>query len=230
MKPSIFITFDGFLYYTMELIHLNRLKPQFLEDDQVKGSEIWGQDACFAKGERIQVVAPSGSGKTSLIHFIYNLRADYTGSLEFDGRSQHLATPEEKSVTRRQHLSIIFQELRLFPEHTTLENIKIKNILEPYHAEEKIKEMAAALGVSSKLTQLAKTCSFGEQQRIAIIRALQQPFDFILMDEPFSHLDEVNRHKGMELIEAEAAARGAGIILADLKAIEYFNADRVLHL
>ena len=68
------------------------------------------------------------------------------------------------------------------------------------------------------------------QQRIAIIRSLQQPFDFLLLDEPFSHLDESNRKKAMELMEEEADVRKASIILADLKAIEYFNADKTLHL
>ena len=66
--------------------------------------------------------------------------------------------------------------------------------------------------------------------RIAIIRSLQQPFDFILLDEPFSHLDEHNRHLAMALIEAEAKKRNAAIILADLKQIDYFNADSILFL
>ena len=90
--------------------------------------------------------------------------------------------------------------------------------------------MAATLGISNKLNNQVKTCSYGEQQRIAIIRALQQPFEFLLMDEPFSHLDENNRKIATALIEEEAAKRNAGIILADLKRVEYFKADRILHL
>ena len=90
--------------------------------------------------------------------------------------------------------------------------------------------MAKRLGIESKLGKLCSTCSYGEQQRIAIIRALQQPFNFLLLDEPFSHLDEANRKKAMELIEEETTLRKASIILADLKAIEYFKADRTFHL
>ena len=90
--------------------------------------------------------------------------------------------------------------------------------------------MASRLGISNKLNNQVKTCSYGEQQRIAIIRALQQPFEFLLMDEPFSHLDENNRKIATALIEEEAAKRNAGIILADLKRVEYFKADRILHL
>jgi putative ABC transport system ATP-binding protein len=90
--------------------------------------------------------------------------------------------------------------------------------------------MAKRLGIKNKLHKLCKTCSYGEQQRIAIIRSLQQPFNFLLLDEPFSHLDESNREKAMELMEEEAGLRNAAIILADLKAIEYFKASRTLHL
>ena len=90
--------------------------------------------------------------------------------------------------------------------------------------------MAKRLGIESKLNKLCKTCSYGEQQRIAIIRSLQQPFDFLLLDEPFSHLDETNRKLAMELIEEECAARKASIILADLKQVEYFHADKIIQL
>ena len=76
----------------------------------------------------------------------------------------------------------------------------------------------------------AGTCSYGEQQRIAIIRALQQPFNFIILDEPFSHLDEENSKKALALIEQEADKRGAGIILADLQHNPFFNADSTLLL
>lgn len=90
--------------------------------------------------------------------------------------------------------------------------------------------MAKRLGIESKLKKLCSTCSYGEQQRIAIIRALQQPFDFLLLDEPFSHLDENNRQKAMELMQEEATERKAAIILTDLKKIDYFQAERVLYL
>ena len=90
--------------------------------------------------------------------------------------------------------------------------------------------MASRLGIQNKLQQLCGTCSYGEQQRIAIIRALQQPFQYLLLDEPFSNLDEVNRQKAMELIQEEATARKASIILADLKKIDYFNAGSILNL
>jgi len=211
-------------------IKLNKVSPVFLEEEKIARSAIWNNEVVFSEKENVQIVAPSGSGKTSLIHFLYGLRKDYTGSISYDNNNIIDFDAENFAVYRQQHISIIFQDLRLFPEQTVLENLEIKRLLNPFHKESRIAAMAARLGIANKLNKLCKTCSYGEQQRIAIIRSLQQPFNFLLLDEPFSHLDENNRKIAMALIEEEAAARNAGIILADLKPIEYFTAGKTLHL
>jgi putative ABC transport system ATP-binding protein len=120
--------------------------------------------------------------------------------------------------------------LRLLPEQTVYQNLYIKHQLNPFHPVEKIKEMMARLGIGSKLNARCKTCSYGEQQRVAIIRALLQPFRFLLLDEPFSHLDANNSKKAMELILEEAESRGAAIIFADLERVDYFPFTRMYHL
>ncbi|MFT3910385.1 MAG: ATP-binding cassette domain-containing protein [Ferruginibacter sp.] len=212
------------------IISLQHVIPGFLEKEKIERSKIWNNDIEFIKGKKVQIVAPSGSGKTSLVHFLYGMRKDYNGNILFDKKNIAAFSAEDFSGLRSKNISIIFQDLRLFPEHTVHKNIEIKRSLNPFHAESRIAEMASQLGIGNKLNKLVKTCSYGEQQRIAIIRALQQPFDFLLMDEPFSHLDENNRKIATGLIEEEATKRNAGIILADLKRVEYFNADEVMHL
>jgi ABC-type lipoprotein export system ATPase subunit len=209
-------------------ISLQNISPSFFSDKDIATSQIWGHQVVFEKGKKIHIIAPSGSGKTSLIHFLYGLRKDYEGSIVFNNENIKTIDAEKAALLRQQHISIVFQDLRLFTEQTVLQNIEIKRLLNPFHNKSKIEEMAKRLGIENKLSKLCKTCSYGEQQRIVIIRALQQPFNFLLLDEPFSHLDEANRIKAMELIEEEAAARNAAIILADLKEIEYFNAEKVL--
>ncbi len=212
------------------IIQLENVIPVFLEKEKVERSHIWNSTVEFRKGERIQIVAPSGSGKTSFIHFIYGMRKDYKGNILFNSRNIAGFTMTDFAGYRSSQVSIIFQDLRLFPEQTVLENIEVKRLLNPFHEKNRIIEMASRLGIGKKLDKPARTCSYGEQQRIAIIRSLQQPFDFLLMDEPFSHLDEQNRAIAMQLINEEVDKRKAGIILADLKKVEQFTADNILQL
>lgn len=210
-------------------ITIKQLAPAFLEKEKIHRSEIWSKDISFSKGEKIQLVAASGSGKTSFVHFLYGMRKDYTGAVLFNGKEISNMNPEQTAAMRSGQLSIVFQDLRLFIDHSALENISIKRALEPF-GEDRISEMAEKLGIASKLQQAAGICSYGERQRIAIIRALQQPFDFIVLDEPFSHLDEANSKKALALIEEEAAKRNAGIILADLEAVPFYKSDKTFHL
>lgn len=211
-------------------ITLKQVCPVFLEKEKTNQSQIWNNEIVIAAGEKIQLLAPSGSGKTSIIHFLYGLRKDYTGNILFDNKNISSFNPEEIAHCRSSRLSIVFQDLRLFPDHAAFENIQVKKILQPYKGAASINEMASRLGIDNKLAQHAGICSYGEQQRIAIIRALQQPFDFLILDEPFSHLDEANSKKAMLLIDEEVQKRNAGILLADLAAVTFFKPDRTLML
>jgi ABC-type lipoprotein export system ATPase subunit len=211
-------------------INLQKLVPDYINKDNVNKSQIWGENITVITGEHLHIVAPSGSGKTSLIHFIYGLRKDYTGNIFYDNSNIKKLSAESFSSFRQNRISIIFQDLRLFENQTARENIEIKRMLDPYHSSQIIEEMARRLGIDSKLDQLSKTCSYGEQQRIAIIRSLMQPFDFLLLDEPYSHLDEANRKKAMELIYEECERRNAAMVFADLKPIDFLKGERVLML
>ena len=211
-------------------INLQEVVPTYFERDQTNGSEVWGKSIVLNKGEHVHIVAPSGSGKTSLIHFIYGLRKDYDGKISYQNENIKNFSLEKFSTFRQKNLSIVFQDLRLFTDQTARENIELKRQLNPYHPAQKIDEMAKHLGIANKLNRLAKTCSYGEQQRIAIIRSLMQPFDFLLLDEPFSNLDENNRNKAFELIDEECKQRNASMIFADLKVLDFFTNEKRLRL
>lgn len=102
--------------------------------------------------------------------------------------------------------------MRLFPELTAMENVELKNRLTGYRSKADITQMFERLGIPEKKDQLMAHLSIGQQQRVAIIRTLCQPFDFILLDEPVSHLDETNNRLAATLVAEEAARQGAGII------------------
>jgi putative ABC transport system ATP-binding protein len=210
-------------------ISMNGVEPVFTTNS-LKNSEIWNNKISIIKGKHLHIVAPSGNGKTSLIHFIYGLNSNYKGEIFYDSRDIKEFSSEEFASYRQKNISIVFQDLRLFPDQTVRENIELKRILHPYHSPEMIEQMAEYLGIKSKLDQLVKTCSYGEQQRTAIIRALMQPFDFILLDEPFSHLDNLNRTKAMKLIYEECAKRNASMILSNLNEEEFSKNEQIAFL
>ena len=132
------------------------------------------------------------------------MRNDYNGTISYSGKNISQFSLEELARYRKDHISIVFQDMKLFADQTVQENLEIKRQLNPYHPAEKIKEMAKRLGIGDRLSYKCGTCSYGEQQRIAIIRSLMQPFDILLLDEPFSHLDNNNSEKAMQLMLEEA--------------------------
>ena len=164
----------------MEIIHLRQTLPQVFADRDAITSDVWHQDLVLRKGERYLIEAASGTGKSSLCSYIYGYRRDYQGIINFDERNIRSLSIHEWVELRKHSLSMLFQELRIFPELTALE------------------------------------LSFGQQQRVAFIRALCQPFDFIFLDEPISHLDDDNGTLMGRMLSEEAERQGAGIIVTSI--------------
>jgi len=200
--------------------------------DKLSGrkSGLWQSTVSFNKGEYIFIQAPSGTGKTTLIHILYSLRKDYEGDVLWNKNSLTTITAEDLSELRKKNISIIFQDMRLFPELTAIENLQIKRSLTDTVSEQEVISWFHRLGIKDKQTSLAATLSYGEQQRVAIIRSLVQPFDWLLMDEPFSHLDHANTNKAIDLISEVVKRNNAGIFLADLDHNTYFPYTKTLQL
>lgn len=217
---------------TVMKLELDQLNPYSLKDKIGLGdSAIWNQMISFDQSEYVKVEAPSGTGKTTLTHLLYRVRTDYTGAIRYDQLDLKNYNDDALASLRKSHLSIVFQDLRLFPDLSARENIEIKRLLTPdFSSIELINEMAEELGVSSILEQKIRFCSYGEQQRIAIIRALMQPFDWIILDEPFSHLDQKNIRHSVHLIDAACKKRNAGMIIMGLNQDDYFHYQRELVL
>ncbi|MBL7759472.1 MAG: ATP-binding cassette domain-containing protein [Sediminibacterium sp.] len=214
------------------MLTLNNLMPEPLRERlSGKTSSIWKSTVQFEPGEWINVTAPSGTGKTTFIHILYGLRKDYSGTALLNQTDLRSLDPDALAVIRQQKISIIFQDLKLFPHLTVIENIELKRILhEPSCGAEQVTAMAEQLGIAGILNQPAAICSYGEQQRAAIIRALVQPFEWLIMDEPFSHLDNNNTMKAAALIAEECKRRRAGFIITDLDENNLFPYNRKLHL
>lgn len=200
----------------MDEIRLQQVLPRvFARRDSIT-SDIWHRDLIFRKGERCLIEAASGTGKSSLCSYLYGYRGDYEGIITFDGKNIRSLDTAGWTALRRRSLSLLFQELRLFPELTALENVLLKNRLSGYKSRQEILTLFEAAGIADKVNEKTGILSFGQQQRVAFIRCLCQPFDFILLDEPVSHLDENNARILARLLEEEAGRQGAGILVTSI--------------
>ena len=200
----------------MDEIRLQQVLPRvFARRDSIT-SDIWHRDLIFRKGERCLIEAASGTGKSSLCSYLYGYRGDYEGIITFDGKNIRSLDTAGWTALRRRSLSLLFQELRLFPELTALENVLLKNRLSGYKSRQEILTLFEAAGIADKVNEKTGILSFGQQQRVAFIRCLCQPFDFILLDEPVSHLDENNARVLARLLEEEAGRQGAVILVTSI--------------
>ena len=111
-----------------------------------------------------------------------------------------------------------------------MENVQIKNKLTGFKAQKEIEAWFDRLGIADKMDAKIGRMSFGQQQRVAMIRALVQPFDFILADEPISHLDDVNSQVMADIMMEEAKKQGAGVIVTSIGMHMTLDYDTVLHL
>lgn len=157
-------------------------------------------------------------------------RHDYEGRVLFDDNNTLDLSVLQWVDIRRAHISHLFQELRLFPELTAWENVQIKNKLTGFKDDKQIKEWFERLGIGDKLDAKIGRMSFGQQQRVAMIRALVQPFDFLFADEPISHLDDHNSQIMGDIMMTEAKRQGAGVIVTSIGKHMNLNYERTVKL
>jgi len=200
----------------MNHIKLQQALPEVFADRHLLASDIWEKDIDFEKGKHYLLEAASGTGKSSFCSFIYGYRADYRGTISFDDKEISSFSIAEWIEIRRKSLSLLFQDLRLFPELTAMENVRLKNDLTGFKTEEQITALFNRLHIADKIDSPVGKLSFGQQQRVAFIRCLCQPYDFIVLDEPISHLDDANSEIIQQILIAEASAQQAGIIVTSI--------------
>ena len=196
-----------------------------MSESEVSGSDIYLQnEVAFNKGEKYLLKANSGHGKSSILNFIYGSNLNFDGKIEFDNNNDSILD------IRKLKLSYVFQDFKLFSRLTLWENIKIKNNLTNFKTDQEILNLIEKLGLSQKKYQLVETLSLGQKQRVSIIRSLCQPFDFLLLDEPFSHLDKSNIEILTTILDQELEDQNAGFIMTTLNNEYLFKYDKILNL
>ncbi|MBR5476759.1 MAG: ABC transporter ATP-binding protein [Bacteroidaceae bacterium] len=157
-----------------------------------------GVDLQINRGEIISIVGPSGAGKTTLLQLIGTLDRPDGGSISFDGRNLESLSNKELAKFRNKHIGFVFQFHQLLPEFTALENIIIPALIAGRNRSEATKEAVELLRImnlESRAEHKPAQMSGGENQRVAVARALINRPDLILADEPSGSLDSHNKEE-----------------------------------
>ncbi len=187
------------------------------------------------RGEIVALLGPSGSGKTTLLTLLGLIRPPNTGRIAIDGTLvfyNHQAKVNVRSFRRRK-FGFVFQKANLIPFLTAAENVRLAMEIndQPARAsQQRAMELLEYLGVAERAQNLPSTLSGGEQQRVAVARALANRPSLILADEPTAALDSVRGRQVMELFRKVAHEQNAGVIVVthDHRALDLF--DRTLEM
>lgn len=200
----------------MHTISLEEVLPNVFAHQTNLSSEVWSQALSLQRGGHYLFSAKSGAGKSSLCSFIYGLRNDYLGTISFDQKDIRALRPSGWSQLRCTALAFLPQELKLFKDLTSLENVLLKNKLTNTCTQQEIEAWFEQLGIADKKNSTVNQLSLGEQQRVAIIRTLCQQADFYILDEPVSHLDPINNKIVGSLFEQKTRSEGSSLLVTSV--------------
>lgn len=154
-----------------------------------------GVDVNVSKGEVVSIVGPSGSGKSTLLHILGTLDKADQGSVSMNNTNLSSLSGNKLADFRNKHIGFVFQFHHLLPEFTALENVCIPGWLagkKKKEVDERAKELLNLLGLSHRMQNKPGEMSGGEQQRVAVARALINKPDIVFADEPTGNLDSAN--------------------------------------
>ena len=185
----------------------------------------------FEQGEFTAVTGPSVSGKSTLLHVLSSLENPTSGEVIYNGESLKKYNDNQLSILRRRRFGFVFQAYNLVQELTGMENILLPVMLDKKTPDEAyLNKLTEVLGIEDRLSHLPSAMSGGQQQRIAIARALANKPAILFADEPTGNLDGKSGREVLSLLKYVSAEFGVTLILVthDLGVAE--QADRVLTL
>ena len=190
-----------------------------------------GADLDVARGEFVAVVGRSGSGKSTLLHVLGGLDRADAGTIEVAGSRLHELDERGLTAVRRRDVGFVFQAFHLLPELSGIENVLLPAQLarDGIEAAPRARELLRRLGLGDVAKRLPTTLSGGEQQRLAIARALVNDPALVLADEPTGNLDEESGTAVLDLLR-RAADTGRAVVLVTHDRAATALADRVLRL
>jgi putative ABC transport system ATP-binding protein len=183
------------------------------------------------RGTFVAVTGPSGSGKTTLLNILAGLDRPTDGEVRIGGERLNDLDPEQATVFRRRHIGFVFQFFNLLPTMTAYDNVALPLLADRRpraEVEGRVEAMLGAVGLGNRVRHRPSELSGGEQQRIAIARALVMSPELILADEPTGNLDTVTGGDILALLRQTIASFGTAVVMVTHSQVAAEAADRVL--
>jgi lipoprotein-releasing system ATP-binding protein len=203
------------------------------EQGGVRIDVLRGVDVDIRPGEIVALLGPSGSGKSTMLQAIGLLEGGFGGQIEIEGVNASGLGGDDRTALRRDHIGFVYQFHHLLPDFTALENVLLPQLVAgkaKHDAEMRASEMLTALGLSERLDHRPSQLSGGEQQRVAVARALANKPALVLADEPTGNLDEVTADKVFREFIRLVRDEGSAALVATHNERLAAQMDRVLRL
>ncbi|MCZ6699521.1 MAG: ABC transporter ATP-binding protein [Planctomycetota bacterium] len=198
-----------------------------------KVEALRGLDMNLSAGDFAAVMGPSGSGKSTLLHLIAGLDAPNSGTIRVAGRDLSTLNDDELTLLRRRNIGFVFQAFNLLNILTAEENVALPLVIGGTSRAEAHSKAAAALdrvGIGQRRKHLPTELSGGEQQRVAVARALVNEPLILLADEPTGNLDSLSSDRIVMLLRRLVEEQGQTILMVTHEARHAAMADRLIHL
>jgi len=192
-----------------------------------------GLELVVAPGESVAIIGQSGTGKSTLLHLLGGLDRPTSGEIRVRGHRLDRLTEDDLSRVRNEQIGFVFQFHHLLREFTVVENVMMPQLIggvPPEAAEERARELLSEVGLAARLLHKPAQLSGGEQQRVAVARALANRPLVILADEPSGNLDPETGERLHELLFSVSAAHRSSMVLVTHNMSLAARADRVLEL
>jgi putative ABC transport system ATP-binding protein len=217
---------------TEDYIRIENLSKGFKEGEQFR-QVLRGCTISFHKGEFVAILGKSGTGKSTLLNLISGIDQADSGAIYVDGRSLSAMDEYQRTLFRRKSVGIIFQFFNLIPTLNVIENVslplELAGIAFP-QAQEKAQKLLDEVGLGDRLKTFPDRLSGGEQQRVAMARALVHDPLLVLADEPTGNLDEETGAQVLVLLDRLTRQAGKNMIMVTHSRENAVYADRVIEL
>lgn len=169
--------------------------------DKEKTFVIHNLSVSFNQGDFIAIIGKSGSGKTTLLNILSTIDLPDRGLYVFNDQNLNKMSLNDLALFRNKHIGVVFQEYNLIPEYTVRQNILLPTVFLKMKQTNTLDEIVEKLGIAHLLDKKAKLLSGGEQQRVAVARAIINKPSLVLADEPTGNLDPENTEQLYEMLK-----------------------------